>query len=86
MVIFPLTPPLTHFGDRQRLRLQTSGEEAPDLSRTELLQTEAGWHKYVFDALPALLAEAPAQASGADRRSYRGYLRGVGDMNNGLSL
>jgi hypothetical protein len=38
------------------------------LERAELLQSQAGWHEYVFDAeqvkLPALLAEASAQASG----------------------
>ena len=64
-----------HFGDRRRLRLQTSGEEAPDLSRAELLTTEAGWHEYVFDAeqvkLPALLAEASAQASVLDAETHR---------------
>ena len=64
-----------HFGDRRRLRLQTSGEEAPDLSRAELLQTEAGWHEYVFDAeqvkLPTLLAEASAQASVLDAETHR---------------
>ncbi len=64
-----------HFGDRRRLRLQTSGEEAPDLSRAELLKTEAGWHEYVFDAeqvkLPTLLAEASAQASVLDAETHR---------------
>ena len=64
-----------HFGDRRRLRLQTSGEEAPDLNRAELMQTEAGWHEYVFDAeqvkLPALLAEASAQASVLDAETHR---------------
>ncbi len=64
-----------HFGDRRRLRLQTSGEEAPNLSRTELLTTEAGWHEYVFDAeqikLPTLLAEASAQASVLDAETHR---------------
>ena len=64
-----------HFGDRRRLRLQTSGEEAPDLSRAELMQTEAGWHEYVFDAeqvkLPTLLAEASAQASVLDAETHR---------------
>ena len=64
-----------HFGDRRRLRLQTSGEEAPDLSRAELLKTEAGWHEYVFDAeqvkLPTLLAEASAQASVLDAETHQ---------------
>ena len=64
-----------HFGDRRRLRLQTSGEEAPDLNRAELMQTEAGWHEYVFDAeqvkLPTLLAEASAQASVLDAETHR---------------
>ena len=64
-----------HFGDRRRLRLQTSGEEVPNLSRAELLQTEAGWHEYVFDAeqvkLPVLLAEASAQASVLDAETHR---------------
>ncbi len=64
-----------HFGDRRRLRLQTSGEEAPALSRAELLKTEAGWHEYVFDAeqvkLPTLLAEASAQASVLDAETHR---------------
>ena len=64
-----------HFGNRRRLRLQTSGEEAPDLSRAELLTTEAGWHEYVFDAeqvkLPTLLAEASAQASVLDAETHR---------------
>ena len=45
-----------------------SEEGAPTLERAELLQSQAGWHEYVFDAeqvkLPALLAEASAQASG----------------------
>ena len=65
----------SHFGDRRRLRLQTSEEGAPALQRAELLQSEAGWHEYVFDAeqvkLPILLAEASAQASVLDVETHR---------------
>ena len=64
-----------HLGDRRRLRLQTSGEEAPALSRAELLKSEAGWHEYDFDAeqvkLPSLLAEASTQASVLDAETHR---------------
>ena len=57
------------------MRLQTSGDEVPSLSRAEFLTTEAGWHEYVFDAeqvkLPVLLTEASAQASVIDAETHR---------------
>jgi ABC-2 type transport system ATP-binding protein len=56
----------SQFGGRRRLRLQTSGDKAPKLAHAELLESEAGWHEYVFNServkLPALLEEATVQA------------------------
>ena len=64
-----------HFGDRRRLRLQTSEAQAPTLQHAELLRTEAGWHEYVFDAakvkLPSLLDAASAQSSVLDVETHR---------------
>ena len=71
----------SHFGDRRRLRLQTSGEEAPTLEHAELLQTQAGWHEYVFDAaqvkLPTLLEAAAAQVPVLDVETHRAPIDAV---------
>ncbi|MCC7263203.1 MAG: ATP-binding cassette domain-containing protein [Candidatus Latescibacteria bacterium] len=63
------------FADRRRLRLQTQGEQAPQLQGAELLGSEGGWYEYRFDAgrteIVALLEEARSHSPVLDVETHR---------------
>jgi len=63
------------FGDRRYLTIQTLDGPPPELSDAKLVKSDAGRHKYVFDAsqvrISALLEQASAETQIVDVETHR---------------